>query len=100
MAIECTRCGGLMMSETVIKLRRGVLGYRETRFQGAYCATCRLSVPVECPSRAQAAISVPPRTSLRGFLPMWLRGGTARSMGAIRFAQPGRRNWTVARMPS
>ena len=28
MAIECKRCGGPTMPETVIKLRRGVLGFR------------------------------------------------------------------------
>jgi hypothetical protein len=43
MAIECKRCGGPTMPETVIKLRRGLLGFHETRWQGGYCATCRLS---------------------------------------------------------
>jgi hypothetical protein len=49
MAIECKRCDGPTMSETVIKLRRGALGIRETRSQGGYCATCKLSVPMETP---------------------------------------------------
>src|SRR5271166_2976149 len=46
-AMECKRCGGAMMPETVIELRRGVLGFRETRYRGAYCATCKIGVPVE-----------------------------------------------------
>jgi hypothetical protein len=46
-AIECRRCGGLTISETVIKLRRSLFGFRETRLQGAYCAACKLSVPIE-----------------------------------------------------
>ena len=47
MAIECSRCGGPTMLETVIKLRRGVFGFHETRSQGGYCATCKRSVPIE-----------------------------------------------------
>jgi hypothetical protein len=100
MAFECTRCGGQMMSETVIKLRRGVIGFRETRFQGAYCATCRRSVAVESPPAIQAANSFRPRGSLGGFLPLWLRGGTNRPIGAVHYAPSGRRAWTAARMPS
>jgi hypothetical protein len=46
MEIEWKRCGGPTMSETVIKLRRGVLCIRETRSHGGYCATCKLSVPI------------------------------------------------------
>ena len=42
MAIECKRCGGPTMVETVITLRRGVLGARETCSQGAYCAACKV----------------------------------------------------------
>jgi hypothetical protein len=45
--MQCRQCGGPMMSETVIKLRRGLFGFRETRFQGAYCATCRIGVTLE-----------------------------------------------------
>jgi hypothetical protein len=52
MAIECTRCGGPTMSETVIKPRRSVLGFHETRSQGAYCETCKLS---ERPNRKRTA---------------------------------------------
>lgn len=47
MAIGCARCGGPAMLETVVKLRRGVLGFRETRWQRAYCMTCKLCSPVE-----------------------------------------------------
>ena len=55
--MDCGRCGGSMMPETVIKLRRSLFGFRETRSQGAYCATCRTGVlvkeqPIRCaPSR-------------------------------------------------
>jgi hypothetical protein len=84
MAIECKRCGDPMMQETVIKLRRGVLGFRESRSQGAYCATCKLSVPIEnqAAMRPPTAIHGRPRPSLGGFLPMWLRLAPARSGGA------------------
>jgi hypothetical protein len=83
MEIECKRCGGPTMSETVIKLRRGVLGIRETRSHGGYCATCKLSVPREDPAamRPSIAISGRPRQTLNGFLPMWLRLAPARSGG-------------------
>jgi hypothetical protein len=84
MAIECERCGGPTMLETVIKLRRGHLGFRETRSQGAYCATCKRSVPIENQAalRAPIAINGRPRQSLSGLLPMWLRLSPARSGGA------------------
>jgi hypothetical protein len=45
--MECKRCGGPMMPETVIKLRRSLIGFRETRSAGAYCVTCRIGVSVE-----------------------------------------------------
>jgi hypothetical protein len=81
MAIECKRCGGPTLLETVIKLRRGVLGFRETRSQGAYCATCKFSVPMENPAamRPSIATSGRLRPSLSGFLPAWLRAEAARS---------------------
>jgi hypothetical protein len=83
MAIECRRCGGPTMAETMITLRRGVLGFRETRSRGAYCATCKLSAPTEHPAamRLAAAIRDRPSQSLRGLLPMWLRLAPARSGG-------------------
>jgi hypothetical protein len=46
-AIEHRRCGGPTILGTMIKLRRGVLGFHETRSQAAYCGTCKLSVPIE-----------------------------------------------------
>jgi hypothetical protein len=84
MAIECKRCGGPTMLETVIKLRRGVLSFRETRSQGAHCVTCKLNVPIETSPtmRSPIAIGGRPRPGLRGFLPMWLRGVPVRSGGA------------------
>jgi hypothetical protein len=83
MAIECRRCGGPTMLETMITLRRGILGFRETRAQGAYCATCKLSLPIELPfaMRPSIAISGRPRSSFSGFWPMWLRVAPARSGG-------------------
>jgi hypothetical protein len=84
MAIECKRCGGSTMLETVIKLRRGVLGFREARSHGGYCATCKLSVPIENPAAMRPSIAIRdrPRPGLSGFLPMWLRAASARSGGA------------------
>ena len=81
MAIECQRCGGPTMLETIIKLRRGLLGFRETRSPGAYCATCKLSVPLENPAATRPSITIHgrPRPRLAGFLPMWLRIAPARS---------------------
>lgn len=75
MAIECRRCGGPTMLETVIKLRRGVLGFRETRSQGGYCPVCRLSVPIEAHAAMRPPIAIRDRSfpSLRRVLPAWLR---------------------------
>ena len=59
MAMACKRCGGPAMAETVIRLRRGLLGLRETRVEGMYCTACKLSSPVEnvTASRHLVAIS-------------------------------------------
>jgi hypothetical protein len=75
MAIECRRCGGPTMLETVIKLRRGLLGFRETRSQGGYCPICKLSVPIEnnATMRPRTAISGRSHPGLSGFLPLLLR---------------------------
>jgi hypothetical protein len=83
MAIECKRCGGPTMLETVIKLRRGVLGFRATCSEGAYCATCKFSVPMKdhTTMRPSIAISGRPRPSLSEFLPIWLRVAPAQSGG-------------------
>jgi hypothetical protein len=97
MAIECKRCGGPTMSETVIKLRRRVLGFRETRSQGAYCATCKLSVSIENRStiRSETTFCARPWNRFSGFLPVWLHGEPVRTgggpMGAILFSRPMRR---------
>jgi hypothetical protein len=45
--MECKRCGGSMMMETVITLRRGLFGFRETRSRGGYCFTCQIGAPLE-----------------------------------------------------
>jgi hypothetical protein len=84
MAIECRRCDGPTMLETVIKLRRGILGFHETRSQGWYCPTCKLGVPIEnhAAMRRPIAIHGRPRPNLNGFWPMWLRLAPARSRGA------------------
>jgi hypothetical protein len=82
MAIECERCGGPTMLETVIKLRRGVLGFRETRWQGGYCGTCKLGVPMESHAATRPSIAISGRhLNLSGFWPMWLRVAPARSSG-------------------
>lgn len=83
MAIECERCGGPTMLETVIKLRRSILGFSETRWQGGYCPTCKLSAPIENHARVGSSIAISgrPRPSLSGFLPMWLRAAPARPGG-------------------
>jgi hypothetical protein len=57
MAIECKRCGGSTTLETVIKLRRGLFGFRETRSQGAYCATCKLSGSIDNAAGMQRPIA-------------------------------------------
>jgi hypothetical protein len=72
------------MLETVIGLRRGILGFRETRSQGGYCPTCKLSVPLEKPATMQPPIAISAgrlHPSLRRFLPMWWRVVPARSGG-------------------
>jgi hypothetical protein len=83
MAIECRRCGGPTMLETMITLRRGMLGFRESRSKGAYCAICKLSLPIENHGirGPSIAISGRPRSSVSGFLPRWLDVAPARSGG-------------------
>ena len=58
MAIEPNRCGGPTIPEMVIKLRRGVLGLRESRSQGGYCVTCKLSLVMENPAATQPTIAI------------------------------------------
>lgn len=74
MAMECKRCGGPAMAETVIRLRRGLLGLRETRMEGMYCTACRVSSPVKnfTGSRHLLAISDNGPQNLDGILPMRL----------------------------
>ncbi len=36
-----------MTTETVITLRRGLFGFRESRSLGGYCFTCKVGVPLE-----------------------------------------------------
>ena len=83
MAIECERCGGPRMLETTIKLRRSVLGFRETRSQGRYCPTCKLSVSMEnhATVRPSALSNGRLRSGLSRLLPMWLRVAPVRSGG-------------------
>jgi hypothetical protein len=71
--MECKRCSGAMMQETVIKLRRGFLGFRETRFAGAYCMTCRIGVAVDgaAPAKRQRPLTIPSRGITRPRLPLW-----------------------------
>jgi hypothetical protein len=91
MAIECKRCGGPTMLETVIKLRRGVLRFRETRWQGGYWGTYKLSVPTESHAAMRPSIAISGRhLTLSRFWPMWLRIAPARSsrMGVVRYPRP------------
>jgi hypothetical protein len=74
MAMECNRCGGSMMLETVIKLRRRLVGFRETRSQGAYCPTCKIGVPVESRqsvTRQPTALMTCLHRSTRELWPTW-----------------------------
>ena len=86
MANECERCGGPTMLETIIKLRRGVLGFGfgEIRSQGGYCPTCKLSVPIgnHATVRPSALSNGRLRSGLSRFLPTWLRVAPVRS-GAV-----------------
>jgi hypothetical protein len=78
--MECKRCGAPMMLETVIKLRRSVFGFRETRSRGAYCATCKIAVPVESHKTVldpSMAVTARPRKRIRGLVP-WLGIGVSR----------------------
>ena len=57
--MNCDHCGDPICPETVIRLRRTLFGLRESRFQGAYCACCKISIVMgedDAPStvRAQA----------------------------------------------
>jgi hypothetical protein len=70
MAMQCNRCDGPMMLETVIQLRRRLVGFRETRSQGAYCATCKIGVPI---ATRQSATVQPSALVTR-------RGGSAREL--------------------
>lgn len=101
--IECNRCGGPTMSETVVKLRRGIVGFRETRWQGAYCAGCGQSVT------APVQAAMPPQTQHRQlglgrFLLTWSRGTPARSaherLETLHLPGPVRQSWRTARMPT
>ena len=63
--MNCTYCGDLMGPETVIRVRRTLFGLRHSRYQGAYCAGCKISIVVgetDTPSalRARAGLSVSP----------------------------------------
>jgi hypothetical protein len=79
--MQCKRCGGGVMPETVIKLRRSVFGLRETRSQGAYCAACGIGWPADSDAVAApqpAAVSPRFRTGLAGVWPALRLSGVAR----------------------
>ena len=55
--MNCQHCGDPMCPETVIRLRRTLFGLRESRFQGAYCACCKISIVLgegDAPAALQA----------------------------------------------
>jgi hypothetical protein len=82
--MECKQCSGSMMPETVIKLRRGFFfGFRETRYQGAYCATCGVGHSLET---GQPWANKPVWARVRrgkgtSRLPAWLQGPVSRPHG-------------------
>jgi hypothetical protein len=87
--MQCKRCDGPMMTETVIKLRRSVFGFRETRSLGAYCPMCQIGVPAESqPALAGRAAMAMPRSRIASVWPFRLPGGPSR---------PGRRR--ISAMP-
>jgi hypothetical protein len=81
MASERSRHRIMIILETVIKLRRGLLGFRETRSQGGYCSTGTLSVPTESYATERPAVAIDGRLhpGLSGFLPLWLPIAPGRS---------------------
>ncbi len=79
--MKCKRCGGAMMPETVITLRRSVFGLRETRSQGAYCAACGIGWPADSDPAAAAqpaAALARIRGRIRVFWPIRRLSGVAR----------------------
>ena len=72
--MECERCGHSMMQETVIRLRRSLFGFRETRLPGAYCWGCKAGAVLEEPSLGPASAATGGElfaTRHRKMLPMW-----------------------------
>jgi len=89
--MECTQCGGPMMPETVIALRRSFIGFRETRSRGAYCPSCRIGVPMEGHQSAvqrPSSIIARSRDSIGALLPAWQRAAVSRSNVSHRAAMP------------
>jgi hypothetical protein len=79
--MQCKQCGGPMMSETVIKLRRSLIGFRETRFQGAYCTWCKIGVVINDDSSVTGQpipITIGMGRCIRRLLPAWRRTGASR----------------------
>ena len=70
--MNCSRCGGLMCPETVIRLQRTMFGVREScRLQGAYCASCKTGIVM-----ARVGASVPPDIRVADRLRrLWYRWG-------------------------
>ena len=61
--MNCSRCGDLMCPEMVIRLRRTLFGLRHSRCQGAYCASCKISIVLE-------EIDPPPTVRARAVRPV------------------------------
>jgi hypothetical protein len=80
MAVECERCGGLTMAETVITLRRRIFGFHETRSHAAYCASCKLSVPTQphAFTPSPVALSHRSRPMCSGVWSLWRRTSPTR----------------------
>ncbi len=102
MTIECKRCGGPTLPETVVKLQRGLIGFRETRWQGGYCVACGLSVPTQAPATVRSKAERQ-RGRLGGLMVGWSRGTLAgsacRGLETLDPSGPVRHSWRTARMP-
>jgi hypothetical protein len=82
--MDCKRCGGAMMPETVIQLRRGLIGFRETRSAGAYCVTCQIGVAAEGgPSTSYRPASFRSGRTSRRLWPAWWHPAVVRSRLAM-----------------
>ncbi len=72
-----------MMPETVIKLQRGLTGFRETRSPGAYCPACRTGLPLQN-HHVQVSMFARLRKTVRDLLPPWRHPEVSLDAGGLR----------------